>query len=180
MGLAALAPCLVIDYRIARAALAARLRGCWSLALISVPSSASRAAARGAGFRSAGFSLQPSEFARLAVALVLAMFYGESRRSAKSLGELVVGGVLMACPPPDSQAARSGHRRYARSCLSRRRLPGRPAAAVAGDRRASSLALLSPVVWQFGMKDYQRTRVVDVLRPGKDPRGPGTSRFRPR
>src|SRR5205823_1164127 len=32
-----------------------------------------------------GFNLQPSEFARVALALVLAMYYGEGRRSARTI-----------------------------------------------------------------------------------------------
>ena len=45
-----------------------------------------------------GVSLQPSEFARLTMALVLAMFYGESRRSARSMAELAIGAALLAVP----------------------------------------------------------------------------------
>src|ERR1017187_4050067 len=45
-----------------------------------------------------GMLLQPSEFARIGVALLLAMYYGESRRSARALGDLVVGGLLVGVP----------------------------------------------------------------------------------
>src|SRR5919108_5067237 len=36
------------------------------------------------------FNLQPSEFARITIALVLAMFFGENRRGARNLGDLAV------------------------------------------------------------------------------------------
>src|ERR1043165_7365255 len=44
------------------------------------------------------FHLQPSEFGRIAVALILAMFYAENRRGAKSTGDLVIGGILTIVP----------------------------------------------------------------------------------
>ena len=39
------------------------------------------------------FNLQPSEFAKLGVALVLAKFFGENRRGAPTSGDLVIGGA---------------------------------------------------------------------------------------
>src|SRR5262249_24289065 len=44
----------------------------------------------------AGFSLQPSEFARITLALVLAMFYGECQRSAGTMGGLITGCLILA------------------------------------------------------------------------------------
>ena len=48
------------------------------------------------------FNLQPSEFAKVGVALVLAKFFGENR-GAPSWTDLAIGGVLTA----DSARARS-------------------------------------------------------------------------
>ena len=42
-----------------------------------------------------GFNLQPSEFAKVGVALVLAKFFGENR-GAPTLTDLAIGGVLTA------------------------------------------------------------------------------------
>ena len=42
------------------------------------------------------FNLQPSEFAKIGVALVLAKFFGENRRGAPTTGDLIIGGVLAA------------------------------------------------------------------------------------
>src|SRR5438876_3659950 len=44
------------------------------------------------------FNLQPSEFAKLAVALVLAKFFGESRRLQPNGADLLTGAALAAFP----------------------------------------------------------------------------------
>ena len=51
------------------------------------------AAARGAGSRCPFFNLQPSEFAKIGVALMLAKFFGESRRGSPSTTDLAIGGA---------------------------------------------------------------------------------------
>ena len=53
-------------------------------------SSAPCAAARAAGSTLASFNLQPSEFAKAALALVLAKFFGESRRGVVTRVDLLV------------------------------------------------------------------------------------------
>src|SRR6187397_1688041 len=44
------------------------------------------------------FNLQPSEFAKVGVALVLAKFFGENRRGSPTTGDLVIAGALTAVP----------------------------------------------------------------------------------
>ena len=44
------------------------------------------------------FNLQPSEFAKVGVALVLAQFFGENRRGAPTTGDLFIAGVLAGIP----------------------------------------------------------------------------------
>ena len=44
------------------------------------------------------FHLQPSEFGRIGVALLLAMYFGENRRGAKNTGDLMLGGIFTAIP----------------------------------------------------------------------------------
>src|SRR5262250_2487469 len=44
-----------------------------------------------------GFNLQPSEFAKIGVALVLAKYFGENR-GAPGWGDLAIGGALTAIP----------------------------------------------------------------------------------
>ncbi len=121
----------------------------------------------------AGFTLQPSEFARVALALVLAMFYGESRRSAKSMSELAFGAAFLAVPcylilkQPDLGTAVTLLPVYIGIVY------------LAGLRvrwlvvAAMVLLLLSPIIWKFGLHDYQRSRVVTFIDPEKDPKGAG-------
>src|SRR5918992_1462272 len=42
--------------------------------------------------------LQPSEFARITLALILAMFFGENRRGARNPGDLVIAGLFAIVP----------------------------------------------------------------------------------
>lgn len=120
-----------------------------------------------------GISLQPSEFARIVVALVLAAYYGESRRSARTVGQLAAGALVVGVPAlliyrqPDLGTAAT----LAPVYLAMVFVAGLPvrwlaAAVVAG-------MLLSPVVWMYGLQDYQRERIETFLDPSNDPRGAG-------
>jgi rod shape determining protein RodA len=173
IGLVAAAVCLMIDYR----SLAQRsllLYAALVLALIYV---SYFGVVRGGARRwippVAGFSLQPSEFARIALALVLAMFYGESRRTARGMGEIIAGGLLVALPfiliarQPDLGTAAT-------------LLPVFLGVAYLAGMRvrwlviaALVVALFSPVIWQYGLKDYQKQRIATFVNPSKDPRGAG-------
>ena len=44
------------------------------------------------------FKLQPSEFARITLALILAMFFGENRRGARNTSDLAIGGIFALVP----------------------------------------------------------------------------------
>ena len=120
-----------------------------------------------------GFSLQPSEFARLTIALVLAMFFGDSRRSARSMAEILIGAALLAVPfwlilaQPDLGTAATLVPVYLGVVyVAGLRLRWLAIAAVAA-------LLLSPVVWQYGLQDYQKERIETFLDPSSDPRGAG-------
>ena len=41
------------------------------------------------------FKFQPSEFARMTLALILAMFFGENRRGARNTSDLIIGGIFL-------------------------------------------------------------------------------------
>jgi len=170
VGLVALAVCLLIDYRTLaqRSAVLyiALIAGLIAVLLFGVKvKGATRWIDLGVG------SLQPSEFARLGVALVLAMWYGDGRRSGRSLGDLAWGAVVLGLPAgliflqPDF---------------------GTPAMMVpvylgivylAGLRLKwiwiglLVVVLLSPAVWMWGLQDYQKGRVITFLNPELDPRG---------
>jgi rod shape determining protein RodA len=119
------------------------------------------------------FNLQPSELARPVTALVLAMFYGDPRRSARSIGELVLSGLVVGIPfvliarQPDLGTAAT-------------LIPVFVGVVYLAGLRVKWLAvavavlvLLSPVIWKFGLHDYQKQRVVTFFDPEKDPRGAG-------
>ena len=125
-------------------------------------------------------TLQPSEFARLGLALILALVYGDGRRSARSLGELMLGAFVLALPAglilmqPDLGTAVTLVPVYV------------GVAYMAGLRMrwvtaALLLAVLaSPVVWTYGLHDYQKGRVLTFLDPYKDPRGEGYQQIQAR
>ncbi len=172
VGLVALVVCLLIDYRLLAqrslliyAALLASLVGVLFFGTVS--KGARRWFDLGAG------SLQPSEFARLGVALLLAMWYGEGRRSGRALGALAGGAGMVALPAgliylqPDLGTAATLVPVYLGIVF------------LAGLRMRWVViamliaAALSPAVWALGLQDYQKGRIVTFLNPERDPRGEG-------
>ena len=126
-----------------------------------------------------GFNLQPSEFAKLGVALVLAKYFGETR-GAPSWTDLALAGGLTCLPlaliarEPDLGTAVT-------------LVPVFLAVAyLAGMRMrilgylAVSLVLLAPVAWKFALKDYQKSRISTFLDPSQDPRGAGYQQIQAR
>ena len=126
------------------------------------------------------FNLQPSEFAKAAVALVLAKFFGESRRGTPTRSDLLIAGAITAVPlliimrQPDLGTAAT-------------LLPILFAVAyVAGMpmRLFGIIALvgvlLAPVAWKFALKDYQRERISTFLDPSQDARGAGYQQIQAR
>jgi rod shape determining protein RodA len=119
------------------------------------------------------FHLQPSEFARIGVALVLAMFFGENRRGARNASDLVIGGVFTLIPllliakQPDLGTAVT-------------LLPVFVGVAYLAGLRLRLLGVLllaglmvAPIAYKFALKDYQRQRIETFLDPEQDPRGAG-------
>jgi rod shape determining protein RodA len=172
IGLVAMAVCLLIDYR----SLTQRSLFIYAALVLALIYVSQYGVVRGGARRwidLGGFSLQPSEFARLTMALVLAMFYGESRRSARSMLELGIGAALLAVPvwlilaQPDLGTAATLVPVFLGVVY------------VAGMRMrwlaiaAASAILLSPVVWKFGLEEYQKERIETFLDPSNDPKGAG-------
>jgi len=119
------------------------------------------------------FHLQPSEFGRLTMALLLAMYFAENRRGAKNTSDLVLGGILTLVPllliakQPDLGTAIT-------------LLPVSLGIAFLAGLRMRLLAILilaavlaSPFAWKFALQDYQRGRIETFLNPEQDPRGAG-------
>jgi rod shape determining protein RodA len=126
------------------------------------------------------FMLQPSEFAKATVALVLAKFFGDSRRGVLTYADLLIGGAIVAVPllmiykQPDLGTAVTI-------------VPALVAVAfVAGlpMRIFGILALVgvlaAPVAWMFALKDYQRGRISTFFDPERDARGAGYQQIQAR
>ena len=126
------------------------------------------------------FNLQPSEFAKIAVALVLAKFFGENRRGSLTLADLAIAGALAGLPlvliarQPDLGTAVTIIPVYLAvvyvAGLSMRILGVIAVVAV----------LATPVAWQFALKDYQKQRVLTFVDPSKDTRGAGYQQIQAR
>jgi rod shape determining protein RodA len=172
IAFAALITCLSVDYR----TLSQRSLLIYAALILALLYVAFFGAVRGGARRwvaLGGISLQPSEFARLALALSLAMFFGDGRRTARTTGELVFSAAIVALPcylimrQPDLGTAATLVPVYLGALyLAGLRLRWLGVAAIV-------LALLSPLIWQFGLQDYQKERIEMFIDPSKDPRGAG-------
>jgi len=126
------------------------------------------------------FNLQPSEFAKIAVALVLAKFFGESRRQSPTRADLATGGAMAVLPfiliarQPDLGTAITLLPVY----LFVAYVAGLPLrmlgmAVLAG-------VLVAPVAWTFALKDYQKERIATFINPYKDQKGAGYQQIQAR
>jgi rod shape determining protein RodA len=126
------------------------------------------------------YNVQPSEFAKATLALVLAKLLGESRRPVLSNNELFLACVLTAIPlllivrQPDLGTAVT----LMPVLLVITFAAGLPlkylgAVAVVG-------ILAAPLAWQFALEDYQKERIETFLDPEQDPRGAGYQQIQAR
>jgi rod shape determining protein RodA len=172
IAFAALAACLLVDYR-------TLVQRSWLiyLALIALLVAVMFFGVVRGGARRwlqfPGLSLQPSEFARITVALVLTMFFADWRRSAKNIPELAIGAAIVAVPflliaqQPDLGTATLLAPVYLGvTFMAGLRLRWVWTALIV-------LVLLSPVIYRYGLQDYQRDRIATFVDPSKDPRGEG-------
>jgi rod shape determining protein RodA len=126
------------------------------------------------------FNLQPSEFAKAAVALVLAKFFGENRRGAMTNVDLLIAGAFTAVPlliiarQPDLGTAVT----LVPVLLVVAYVAGMPM------RILGILALVgllaAPVAWKFALQDYQRERISTFLDPSQDAKGAGYQQIQAR
>ncbi len=125
-------------------------------------------------------ALQPSEFAKIAVALTLAKFFDESRRGRPSAADLAVAGALTLLPlllimkEPDLGTA-----------LTLLTIPlGISFLAGLRLRLLGVLLILAivatPVAWRYALKDYQKSRISTFLDPELDARGAGYQQIQAR
>jgi rod shape determining protein RodA len=126
-----------------------------------------------------GFNLQPSEFAKIGVALVLAKYFGENR-GAPGWPDLAIAGVLTLIPlgmiakEPDLGTAMT-------------LVPVFLAVAYLAGMRMRILGILAvcfimaaPVAWKFALKDYQKSRISTFLDPSQDAKGAGYQQIQAR
>ena len=124
-------------------------------------------------------NLQPSEFAKIGVALVLAKFFGENRGNPTWV-DLAIGGALTLLPlgliakEPDLGTAVT-------------LVPVFLAIAYLAGMRMRilgvmllGLLLVSPIAWKFALKDYQKSRISTFLDPSQDAKGAGYQQIQAR
>jgi rod shape determining protein RodA len=119
-----------------------------------------------------GFQLQPSEFAKIVAAIVVARMFAEYRQESLGLRDLVWPGVavgllalLIAREPDLGTAACLVPLLFAIAFLAGLRMR-----AVVGLVLVTLLA--SALTWPF-LRDYQKTRIYTFLDPSLDPKGAG-------
>jgi rod shape determining protein RodA len=179
IGVVALLVCVAIDYRVfARSSLLmyAALVGLLVYVLVG--------GALGGGARRwiplGIFNLQPSEFAKIVLALVLGMVFAERGGVSRGSGNMLVGAAFLLVPAfliarqPDLGTAVT-------------LLPVYVGIAYVAGLRMKFLGILAviallvmPVAWKYGLKDYQRARISTFLDPSKDPRGAGYQQIQAR
>jgi rod shape determining protein RodA len=172
IGLLALVICLVVDYRM----LAEHSLFVYGALLVLLVFVLLKGQTQMGGQRwipIGPFHLQPSEFGRIGVALLLAMYFGENRRGARNTSDLVIGGIFTVIPlvliakQPDLGTAVTLLPVFLGvAYLAGLRLKLLGVLALAG-------VLAAPVAWKFALKDYQRQRIQTFVDPSQDPRGAG-------
>ena len=179
LGLVAMVVCLSVDYR----SLVDKAHWVYLALLVALLIVLFFGAVRGGSRRWLDlgvFNLQPSEFVKAGVALVLAKLLGESRRNELSNQDLFLATVLTLVPlvliarQPDLGTAVTllpvlGAAVFAAGLSTRYVMIGVLVALV-----------LAPIGWTFALEDYQKSRIVTFLDPEQDPRGAGYQQIQAR
>lgn len=179
IGLVALCFCLMIDYRVlADHAVALYLLVLVLLVVVLAFGATGGGARRWIPLRF--FALQPSEFAKVAVALLLAKYFDGVRRASPSATDLAIAAGITAVPflliakEPDLGTAITLVTIVAGIAF------------VAGLRMKLIVILLvagvlaSPIIWRFALRDYQKSRISTFIDPELDPRGAGYQQIQAR
>ncbi len=120
-----------------------------------------------------GQHFQPSEWVKLVLILALAKYFSELHQKDASLGDIAKAGVMAGVPmllvlkQPDLGTALT----YVPVLIMALLLGGIRA------KHAIAIILLGalavPVVWHYGLKPYQKERLVSFREPEADPQGSG-------
>mgnify|MGYP001228324558 CR=1 FL=1 len=179
LGLGALAVCLAIDYRTLAEYSLVIFAGI-ALLLLYVLLFGFVAGGARRWIDLGPMNLQPSEFAKPALALVVATFFAENRRGAGNWSDLAIASVFVAvlggliARQPDLGTAVTLVPIFLGIAF------------VAGMRMKVVAALLAlalvaaPVAWAFALKEYQKSRIETFLDPEKDARGAGYQQIQAR
>jgi rod shape determining protein RodA len=179
LGLVAMLACMTIDYR----SLADKSHLIYLAIVVVLVGVLFFGAVRGGSRRWIDlgvFNLQPSEFAKAVLALVLAKMLGETRRPALTNNDLLFAAVLTAVPvlliarQPDLGTAVT-------------LLPILVVVAYVAGMPMRYLAIVAlvavlaaPLAYEFGLEDYQRERISTFLDPAQDPKGAGYQQIQAR
>ena len=179
LGLAAMLACVTVDYR----SLVDKAHWIYLALLIALLGVLFFGAVRGGSRRwldLGPFNLQPSEFAKAGVALVLAKLLGDVRRAEPSNQDLFLATTLTIVPflliarQPDLGTA-----------VTLLPIVGVVVFAAGLPMRYLGIAMLvtlvlAPVGWAFALEDYQKQRIVTFLDPEQDSRGAGYQQIQAR
>ena len=179
IGIVALVVCLAVDYRILADHAMLIYAGLAALLIYTLLFGVEAGGAQ-RWIDVGPFNLQPSEFGRMVMALVFAVFYAGLRRGRRRLSDWVIGASLLAlvflliAREPDLGTAVT----LVPVCLAIMifaglRLKFLAALAIVG-------VLLTPVAWTYALEDYQKTRIASFLDPEQDPRGAGYQQIQAR
>jgi rod shape determining protein RodA len=179
LGLVALVACLAIDYR----SLTDKSHLLYLAVLALLVYVLFFGAVRGGSRRwidLGPLNLQPSEFAKATLALVLAKFLGDSRRGAVTRVDLLTAAAITAVPfiviwqQPDAGTAVT----LMPVLFAVAYVAGMPMRIFGIIALAGLLA--APVAWQFALQDYQKERISTFLNPEQDARGAGYQQIQAR
>ena len=120
-----------------------------------------------------GFQIQPSEFAKLVAALLVAKLFAEAKKDTLGLFDVMVPGaavglmaVLIAAEPDLGTAVT-----LAPLFLTVAFLAGLRARAILG--LFVMMIVVGGLGWMFVLKDYQKSRIYTFIDPNRDPQGAG-------
>jgi rod shape determining protein RodA len=179
LGLIAMGVCLSIDYR----SLADKSHWIYLAMMLLLLAVLFIGSVRGGSRRWIDlgvFNLQPSEFAKAVLALMLAKMLGEERRPALTNNDLFIAAALTAVPfllilrQPDLGTAAT----LLPILLVVAYVAGMPMKYIYVGTLVAVLA--APIGYKFALQDYQRERISTFLDPESDPRGAGYQQIQAR